>query len=113
MVVSVFDAGVFAKKILEGVRRQSVEHEGLLEGEFGELEKDIEATLAALEFESDMRRARALKEDLDRFLPQRQAAILAIARKNYSVYMVAALETEITTLVKGTSAVAAAFARSA
>jgi hypothetical protein len=106
--VSVFDAATFAQVILQGARNEIGEDEELAQ-ELGELEKDVEATLAALEIEADGRKASALKDDLARFLPARKAAILSAARSKRSVYMAAALETALEIATQGALAVAKAF----
>lgn len=109
--MSVFDAHVFAVEILKGPRQITGQHVEIT-SELLELEKDIEATLAALEFEGDSRRARALKEDLEKFLPARKASLLAQARAGSSIYLVAALETALESVLTGTIATATAFLRS-
>jgi hypothetical protein len=106
--VSIFDAGTFTQAILEGARNE-IGQDAELAKELSELEKDLEATLAALEIESDGRRALALRDDLVRFLPARKAAILSMVRSRRSIYMAAALESALEIATQGALAVAKAF----
>ena len=113
--MSTFDAEIFAQAALADVR-------GLLEssaattsdarGELQELQDDIEATLAALEVEKDGRRARALRDDLEHFLPARKAAILSAAQSKISGEVAAALENALTLATRAAVIVAKAFVAS-
>lgn len=81
--MSTFDAEIFAHAVLEDVRRLMDEEGGddlTARNELSAMRKDIEATLAALEIEKNGKRARALRQDLEVFLPVRRAAIIAAQR---------------------------------
>jgi hypothetical protein len=106
--MSTFDARAFTQTLLEAARNEIGNDEDLAK-ELSELEKDLEATLAALEMESDKRRANALGDDLVKFLPARKAAILSAARSRRSIYMAAALESALEIATQAALAVAKGF----
>jgi hypothetical protein len=74
--MSVFDAEIFASAALADASK-CVGEDPEAKNELLQMQQDIEATLAALEVEKDSRRARALRDDLETFLPARKAAIMA------------------------------------
>ncbi len=113
--MSTFDAEIFAQAALAEVRglvNESACAYASLEAALKELQDDIEATLAALEVERDGRRARALREDLERFLPARKAAILSAAESRASKQFKEALEHALTLATRVTVIVAKAFVAS-
>jgi hypothetical protein len=110
--VSTFDAEIFAQTALADVRElidQGQQDSAEVRVELAQLRQDIEATLAALEVERDARRARALRDDLDRSLPARKAAILSAAESKFSSEVNAALENALTLATRVAVIVAKAF----
>src|SRR5581483_6048248 len=113
--MSTFDAEIFAQAVLADVHElvdKADEESADVRVELSELRQDIEATLAALETERDGRRARALRQDLDTFLPARKAAILAAAEARYSKDIKDALENALTLATRAAVIVAKAFVTS-
>ena len=113
--MSTFDAEIFAQVALADVRElidESSQDSAEVRVELAQLRQDMEATLAALEVERDARRARALRDDLERFLPARKAAILSAAESKFSSELKAALENTLTVAAKATVIVAKAFVTS-
>jgi len=113
--VSTFDAEIFAQAVLADVNQvidQADEESADVRVELSELRQDIEATLAALEVEKDSRRARALRQDLETFLPARKAAILSAAESRYSQEVRVALENALALAARAAVIVAKAFVTS-
>jgi hypothetical protein len=97
--MSTFDAEIFAQAALSDVREllaSTAADTADAQVELQALEQDIEATLAALEVEKDGRRAQALRQDLETFLPARKAAILSAAASVEAGNVQAALEKALT-----------------
>ena len=110
--MSTFDAEIFAQAVLADVQAvidRADEESADVRVELSELRKDIEATLAALEVERDSRRARALRQDLETFLPARKAAILSAAESRFSAEIQAALENALALATRAAVVVAKAF----
>lgn len=113
--MSIFDAEIFAQAALADVRGLIADQSANateVTTELTELEKDIEATLAALEVEKDGRRAHALRDDLEKFLPARKAAILSAAQSRFSSELQRALENALTLATRASVIVARAFVAS-
>lgn len=110
--MSTFDAQVFARELLAeaaGLVSDGGEIALELRRDLRLLAEDIEATLAAIEVEKDSRRALALRQDLEQFMPARKAAILSTAASRASSDTQAALEAALTVAIKAAVAVARAF----
>jgi len=113
--MSTFDAEIFAQAVLADVQDvldKADEESADVRVELSELRKDIEATLAALEVERDSRRARALRQDMETFLPARKAAILSAAESGFSGEVRAALEDALALAARAAVVVAKAFVTS-
>jgi hypothetical protein len=113
--MSTFDAEIFAQAVLADVGEvieQAEEDSADVRVELAALRQDIEATLAALEVERDGRRARALRQDLETFLPARKAAILSAAASRYSKEIQEGLERALTLAARAALVVAKAFVTS-
>lgn len=108
-----FDAGVFAQEILAPAHQTTSNWLQGVVTELSELEKDIEATLAALEQETDHRRAAALVGDLAAFLSVRKASIMSNVRSGsgQSIYMAVELDAALWSAINGTLAAAKALQR--
>ncbi|HZV02652.1 MAG TPA: hypothetical protein VFF73_38450 [Planctomycetota bacterium] len=110
--MSTFDAEIFAQAVLADVQDvldKAEEESADVRVELSDLRNDIEATLSALEVERDNRRARALRQDLETFLPARKAAILSAAESRFSGEVRAALENALTVATRAAIVVAKAF----
>jgi hypothetical protein len=113
--MSTFDAEIFAQAALADARDalgKTTANAADVAIELQQLEQDIEATLAALEVEKDVRRAQALRQDLAQFLPARKAAILSAAASTESGEVQAALENALTLATRAAVIVAKAFVAS-
>lgn len=117
--MSTFDAEVFAKAVLADVCLVISEAEKTcasftsfeVKHEVKELQDDIEATLAAIEIERDGRRARALRDDLEKFLPARKASILSCAQRS-GCDLTSSLEAPLALATRAALIVARAFVTS-
>lgn len=110
--MSSFDSEVFARELLgeaHGLVAELGNDGADVAVELFALRQDVEATLAALEVEKDGRRARALRDDLEQFLPARKSAILSAAASKASSDTQASLETALNIAMKAAVAVARAF----
>lgn len=110
--MSDFDAEVFARELLGEARElvQDIGSEGaVLAKELVDLQRDVEATIAALESERDGRRAQNLRKDLETFLPARKAAILSAAESAASASVQAKLKEALGIATKAALVVAKAF----
>jgi len=113
--MSTFDAEIFAQTVLADARDvvdKNQDDSAEVRVELAQLRQDIEATLAALEVERDSRRARALRDDLEKFLPARKAAILSAAQSRFSSEVQAALENALSLATRAAVIVAKAFVTS-
>src|SRR3954467_1392704 len=113
--MSTFDAEIFAQAALADVRgllTDSEHNSAELKQELQELQDDIEATLAAIEVEKDSRRARAPRDDLEKFLPARKAAILSAAQSWVGGELAQTLENALTLATRAAVIVAKAFVAS-
>lgn len=110
--MSYFDAEIFAQAVLadaQDVVNKSDEESADVLIELSEMRKDIEATLGALEIERDSRRAWALRQDLEIFLPARKAAILSAATLRFRPETWAALDRTLALATRTTLIVSKAF----
>ena len=113
--MSTFDAEIFAQAALADVKAvldSTDEDSADVRVELAQLQQDIEATLAALEVERDERRARALRQDLEQFLPARKAAILSAAQSRFSSQIQSALEDALSLAARVAVVAAKAFVAS-
>ena len=110
--MSVFDARSFAHSILADVRIQLASilpDAPELRARLAAFQADVEVTLSALAVETDPERSNSLREDLERFLPARKAAIVSAARSRLAASFQASLEAALAIAVRAAVIVARAF----
>lgn len=69
-----------ARALLSGVLNDAPE----LRARLAAFQADVEVTISSLEIETDPEMSRAIREDLERFLPARKAAVVSAARARYA-----------------------------
>lgn len=111
-----FDAAVFAQGLVTdalaealGFQADGSNVDGELASAVVRFERDVKATLEALEILTDARIVQLLHEDVQRFLPARRAALEAVIASRRSAEIQAQAKTILDVAVKATFAAARAF----